>query len=218
MSRNRMWTVGTVLLVIAIVAAGWFLAIAPKRATAADLRSQQAAATQQADGLRTQIAMLKAQAADLPAQRARLATFQTKFPQTVELPRLIRGLTGANSAAGATLVTITPGLPAAPGADASAGTGTPPPANSPYLLVPVSVVVEGTYAQLVQFLDAVEALPRAVLATDVSIAGASDNTGTTSSASPLLQATVSIKAFVSPAGAAVSSTVPGAVPSTGSPS
>ena len=37
MTETRKWSAGAVVLIVAIVAAGWFLLVSPKRSDAADL-------------------------------------------------------------------------------------------------------------------------------------------------------------------------------------
>ncbi len=42
MTKSRTWTVGTAVLVVLILLAGWFLLVTPKRSHAADLQAQAA--------------------------------------------------------------------------------------------------------------------------------------------------------------------------------
>jgi hypothetical protein len=66
MDKVKQFVALTVVGALAILAAGWFLLVSPKRTEASDLREQ--AATQQSAnaGLETQLARLKSQAKDLP--------------------------------------------------------------------------------------------------------------------------------------------------------
>ena len=93
MSLTRKWSLLAAVLVVAIFAAGWFLLIAPKRTEANDLKTQ--AATQERDNaaLVQKLAELKAQQAELPQQRAKLAVFRTQIPDNPALPSLVRNLT-----------------------------------------------------------------------------------------------------------------------------
>lgn len=193
MSRTRLWGLGTAALILVIFVAGWFLAVSPKRAAVADLRAQEAEATQQANSLQTQIDVLKAQAAELPRQRQRLRAFATKFPRSVQLPTLIRNLNGLAVKSGVTVTTLSPSIPEAPAAATESGTAPPPTAaDSTYLLVPLSLTVTGSYSQLERFLDAMESLPRSLATTSVSIGKADQS----SAGSATLQAMIEGNAFV----------------------
>jgi hypothetical protein len=68
-SSPRVWIAGTVVLCLALVAAGWFLLVSPQRAEAADLRDQTAAADQRNAQLEVRIAELKEEFAQLPQRR-----------------------------------------------------------------------------------------------------------------------------------------------------
>lgn len=229
MTRTRIWALFTALAVGIIIFGGYALVLSPKRTELANLRSQRVAAAQQIALLHGQLAQLDAMARRLPVQQQRLAAFATKFPPTVALPDLIRSLTADAQAAGAAVTVLTPSAPTLPGAVAG-GTGTPaPPAGgsgtpASYVEVPLSVTVEGSYAQLTAFLGALEGMPRAVLVSAVSINRAQSGTATASDGSPLLDVTLTASAFAAPtasagsagsAGSGAAGSLPSA-PSTGS--
>lgn len=182
----------TVLGCLAILAAGWFLLVSPKRGEAADLRSQAADQVATNDKLKTELQVLKAQAKELPAEQAKLAAVSTKIPDNPALPGLVRALLEASTATGVELVSIAPGqpelvapvAPAAPAAPAagqaapaSAGAAapaataaTPPPGPAGQLAnIPVAINVVGDYFEVRSFMDALENLPRALRVHTLSI-------------------------------------------------
>jgi type IV pilus assembly protein PilO len=175
LTQTRKWILLTAVAVVAALALGWFLLIAPKRAEATDLRQQreeQAAANAQ---LRTRIEQLKILASDLPRQQARLQAVERKLPASPEMPTLVRSLVSAAASSKVSLVSMTPtpptfldaaaagGAPAATGAAARATTG-------PRLAqVPIAIVVAGDYYEVEQFLNKVETFQRAVLVTGLDI-------------------------------------------------
>lgn len=226
MTRTRIWALFTALAIGIILFGGYALVLSPKRAELADLRSQRVAAQQQIAVLHSQLAQLDAMARRLPIQQRRLAAFATKFPPTVALPDLIRNLTADAQATGAAVTVLTPSAPTLPGTAAS-GTGAPvPPASgsgtaASYVTVPLSVTVEGSYAQLTQFLGVLEGMPRAVLVSAVSVNRAQSGTAVASDGSPLLDVTLTASAFAAPTataantGSGAASSLPSA-PSTGS--
>ena len=113
MSLTRKWSLLAAVLVVAIFAAGWVLLISPKRSDAADLRSQANAQEAQNARLVQKLEMLKAQQAELPKQRATLATLRTQIPDNPALPSLIRDLTAAARKVGASIDELTPEPPVA---------------------------------------------------------------------------------------------------------
>src|SRR4051794_466247 len=99
-TRNSRWTAATGLICVVIMVAAWFLLIGPRRADAADLRSQREQAASTNDALQLQIAKLKAQFADLPARQAELAAIRTQLPEQADLPKLIRDIDSLGKSAG----------------------------------------------------------------------------------------------------------------------
>jgi Tfp pilus assembly protein PilO len=191
MTMTRKWSLLTVLLIIAVFVASWFLLIAPKHEKVASLKAE--AVTQQSanDRLVQQLSELKAQSLDLPKQKAALAVFAKQVPNNPALPSMIRDLTAAAKKTGATLVTIAPSdpvalavaAPVAPVAPPATGTGTEsngtdtapapvaaaPPAPS-LLQVPLKLKITGSYFELEQFINKLEGLRRSFLVSGFTLA------------------------------------------------
>jgi Tfp pilus assembly protein PilO len=175
MSKRRQWSLLTVVSVLAVLAAGWFMFVAPKRAQAASLRAQAVTQSQANGTLRAQVAALTLQARNLPRQRARLALLAAKIPNDPALPTLIVRLREAADRAGVTLVSLAPGPPLAVTATAAAGvpapTGSAAAAGTPQLLaIPIAVQVTGGFFQLEQLLTNLEDLPRSFLVGGLTVA------------------------------------------------
>lgn len=187
MDKLQQWVALTLVGALAILAAGWFLLVSPKRGEAADLRAQtvdQVAANSQLQG---QLQVLKAQAKDLPKKQAELAAVAAKIPNNPGLPALIRALTAASTSAGVEFVSVTPGAPVASVAPAAtvaapaAGTeaGLTAPSAGTLLSIPVNIDVVGDYFEVEQFLANLEGLPRALRVSNLSLApGTSPVAGT----------------------------------------
>ena len=123
MSRIQQWVAGTVVAVLAIVAAGWFLAVAPQKHKASSLGSQAASEEQSNAGLRNRVAALTAQMSAVPGEEASVAAIAAKIPADPELPSYVRALSTIASQTGVDLISIAPGVPTAivrPGADGCA--------------------------------------------------------------------------------------------------
>ena len=129
--KMKQWVALTAVGVLAVMAAGWFLLVSPKRGEASNIRAQVASQDSTNSGLQTQLAMLKAQAKTLPQQQAKLARVAAKIPDNPALPSLIRALSAAAEDAGVELVSIAPSgptpvaaaatTPTTPGATGAAG-------------------------------------------------------------------------------------------------
>ena len=188
MDKLKQWVALTVVGVMAVAAAGWFLLISPKRSEAASVRTQADQQVTTNSALQTQIQVLKSQAKQLPQQQARLAAVAAKIPDNPALPTLIRALSTAADDAGVELVSMSPGqpVPVAPAlaaapvavAPAPAGASAPvarvrPAASSPagsLQSIGMTLSVVGGYFQVEQFLDRVESLSRAMKVTAFTLA------------------------------------------------
>ena len=190
MEKLQQWVALTVAGSLALLAAGWFLVISPKKDEATELRTQTAAQVSANAMLETQLQVLRAQAKDLPSKQAELAQVAAKIPDNPSLPALIRALTAASTSAGIDFVSVTPGAPAAvvvapaaPTAPESATAQTTPtapagpvavgPAAGPagtLATIPVALNVVGDYFDIAQFVAEVENLPRALRVMDLTMA------------------------------------------------
>jgi type IV pilus assembly protein PilO len=237
-SKMKQWVALTAVGVLAVVAAGWFLLISPKRGEAADVRAQVTSQEQTNSGLQMQLATLKAQQKTLPAQQAKLATVAAKIPDNPALPALIRALSAAADDAGVELVSMSPGSPSPVAAAAPAGLGTGTSTGAAgaktgsgaqtlssagsasgysagvLTAIPLSLNVVGGYFQVEQFFDRLENLTRAAKVSGFSLApGANplkkDATGGAVDTGKTLNATITANVYMAVGrGAAASATVP----------
>jgi Tfp pilus assembly protein PilO len=197
MSNTRPWILGAAALSVLLAVAGWFLLISPERSKAADLHTQRVAQEQKNDQLRLQIAQLKAAYKTLPAKQAELAVIKRQLPNNPGLPTLVRSLSTIAADSGAGLTSVSPGAPVAAPAVGSAGTVAP----AGLLAIPVTIVVDGTYAQNELFLQKLQnTVTRAFLVQKLAISPL--DTGSLSNDTPfkpsgnLLRTTISGSIFV----------------------
>jgi len=189
MDKLKQWVVLAVAASIVIVAAGWFLAVSPKRAQAEELRVQAAEQLSANSALETQLQVLRAQAQELPKEQAKLAAVAAKIPSDPALPSLVRALLAASESSGAELVSVSPSppqlvvaaAPVAPPAPA-AGQSAPAPADAAaptaavpagpvgqLANIPLAITIAGDYFELQQFVAALEELPRALRISELAI-------------------------------------------------
>lgn len=214
MSKTRQWAMLTAVVCLAVLAAGWFLVIKPERSHAASLRTQKLSVDNASAQLQTQVAQLRQQQKDLPAQQKLLSQIATKIPDNPALPALIRQLSAAADGSGVDLVSLSPGQPtvAAAPAGAPAATSAGAAAASPLANIPLTLTVQGSYFNLEQFFNAIESLNRAMLVSgfNVSALQATTSGGAQSSgpsvAPGTLSATINAQVFESPQVAAAPTT------------
>jgi Tfp pilus assembly protein PilO len=197
MSVTRKWSLLAAVLAVAVLAAGWFLLVAPKRTEATDLRNKAVAQQQANDQLVSQLEMLKQQQVELPQQRAELAVMRKQIPDNPALPTLVRNLTEAGRKVGVSIQSMAPAAPvalvstteltpvAAPATESSSessssesgtDTATPVPVAAPpapsLFQVPLSLEVTGSYFELEQFVHRLEGLKRSLLVSGFTLAPA----------------------------------------------
>jgi type IV pilus assembly protein PilO len=165
--RAARWYIAAGLSAVLVLVAGWFLLVAPQRATAEE--TQLMAESKEAANLTTeqQIASLKAQYKDLPDIEKQTAAIRTKLPQAPSMPSLIRQLSSLAKSSGVALVAVAPQTPVAltdsgPGQSSLA---TPGQVNQ----IPLNIKVVGRFANVRLFLSGIERLDRAVLVTGVNV-------------------------------------------------
>jgi Tfp pilus assembly protein PilO len=221
----------TAVAVVAILAAGWFLLVSPKRGEASELQASTVSQKEANSRLQSQIEMLQAQQADLPKKRAELASIGRQIPDNPALPTLIRSLTAASRQVGVSLDSMSPAVPvpmvdpaltapvAPPSAtsgtnesntaDATAEESTPAPAAPaavpPSLYqVPLTVKMTGSFFELEQFISKLEGLKRSFLVTGFSLGAASGETATQGD----LELTLQGRVFLAPPQTTTTPTVP----------
>jgi Tfp pilus assembly protein PilO len=170
MSNTRPWILGAASLSILLAVASWFLLISPERSKAADYHAQRVTQQQQNDQLRLDLAKLKDEKSNLPAKQAELAVIKRQLPNSPALPTLIRNLNSIAAESGAGLTSVAPSTPvSAATSAAAAGSTVTVPSN--LVAIPLTIVVDGTYAQSELFLQKLQTkVTRGFLVQNIQIA------------------------------------------------
>lgn len=129
------------------------LLIRPKLSQIAEVRGEIVAAETEEARLRGEIARLESIRSDAPATMARLAKIQQYLPSEPELPSFIRAAQQAATSAGVNLVSIAPSQPA----PLTGGTGIDQ--------ITVTLVLDGSYVRIQDFMTRLESLSRIVQVT-----------------------------------------------------
>lgn len=162
-TRTSRLTAGVAAACVALLAATWFLLIAPRRADAEAYRVQRVDAVRANDLLRNKVAELRAQAATLPQTKQELAKLRTQLTPTEDLPTLVRTISSLSTKAGVSLRSIKPGVPTALTGPAAAGA-------SGVVAVPVTIEASGDYFQAVAFIRALQTdMTRVLLVKSIKI-------------------------------------------------
>jgi Tfp pilus assembly protein PilO len=176
MSQARRWSLLAIVAILAVLASGWFLLVAPKRSEASDLRDQTASAEQGNAQLRAKLAQLKALAPELPKREAEFAAIRRQIPDNPALPDLVRQLTVAGTKSGATVFSLAPATPVAmvPAGSAPVAAGATPAGTEQLMLVPLAIEMRGSYSELEDFVSRLEKLRRVVLVSGFSLEPSND--------------------------------------------
>jgi Tfp pilus assembly protein PilO len=137
----------SVLAGILLVALSWFLLFQPKNQEIVDLQAETESLEVQAQQLQLRVATLQRVREASPDFEAELAAAYAVIPREPALPAMLRQFQSAADESGVTLMAVTPARPA----DVGLEVGVPDLAR-----ISVSVDVEGSYFQMVDFLRRLE--------------------------------------------------------------
>lgn len=168
MTKLRQLWLLTAIGSLAVLALGYFLLVSPKAGEAAALREETQTQETMNRQLQAQIDQLNAQKKDLPKMQAELEEFETLVPGNPAMPAFLRMISDAADRTGVELESVTPNLPdfsKGVNLQTRASTMAPVPAPKGMVLVkiPTGIKVNGAYANISQFFDELESLPRALM-------------------------------------------------------
>lgn len=212
MSRNRLMLILAALSALAVAAGGFFLAVQPQLARAATADAETQSISSANAKTRGEIARLRDQARSLPKLRAELAALRASVPASGATSAFISQLNATAGTAGVKVSTITVGDAAAytppvaestaPASSSAGATATPSPTATAtptapaapsttvdssitaenFSVIPISVSVDGDFAQALAFVKGVQSNPRLFLIDSISSsiapAGPSDSAST----------------------------------------
>jgi Tfp pilus assembly protein PilO len=176
---TQIWSVITAVVVIALVAGGWFLGASPLLDAKGKSDTSRAEIAVQNDVLAAQIDALQEKKADLPQLEARAAELEDAIPGEVGGAVFIRSLNDLATASGVTLtsITISDGTAYEAPPEGEDIEGAPVPMTNAlitgenFVLVPVTIAVEGGWSELLAFVHAVQTGKRLVLVTSLASSG-----------------------------------------------
>ena len=158
-ASTRIWTFATVIVIIAVVALGWFLGAAPKLAESARYDSEREAVLVQNELSRTTLAQLEADFERLDEFERELAELQAEFPELPEYSDAVEALLEDAVREGLDLESVVIGEPAP--ADPTVVPdqfGQVPPGT--LLKLDVVITVLGDLPSTLAYIDSVQAAGR----------------------------------------------------------
>lgn len=208
MTVSRKWTMGTALVALLVLVAGWFLLISPKRAEVADLQAQADDQAATNSSLQVELELRKQQNKDLPEKQAELAELRTQIPETSDLTGYIRELQDIARQADVGLVSMAPAAAATLG-QAPVATGTTATLTPEALAgIDVEIVVAGDYFGIERFVNQIETTERYTLVGGLTIAEVEETSDVPAGATPELTATLNARIYLVPAAPAAPAPAP----------
>ena len=191
--RNRIFVIASVIGMVAVLLAGWFLGVSPQLSAAASDDTQRATVDGQNDALRVVVTQLIADEKDLPKLKEDLSVLQRSIPRMADTSKFIDDLNGIAVATGVAVSSITLSdalayvapVSAAPVAvqpvDAAAAAPIAAPVDplvpsavtnplvttKNFVLVPITIQTKGAYEQVLNFVNGIQTGSRLFLATSV---------------------------------------------------
>ncbi|MHB1234487.1 MAG: hypothetical protein ACYCZK_02310 [Microbacteriaceae bacterium] len=195
MEANRIWTIGSIVLMVVIVAAGWLLGIQPQLAAADAANQSRAQVHSSTVANQAVLEQLKKDYQGLDQLKQQLAALRQAVPAQADASAFVTELNALASAHQVTVKSIVvsdakpysppPAAPASPAPSASpAPTASPSPAPPPagtapgasnpqitaanFIVIPVQVTVSGPYGNVLDFVAGLQTGQRLFLVTAFS--------------------------------------------------
>lgn len=189
MDKNRIWVIGSVVVMVAVLVMGVLLGIQPQLAAVATANDARVAVEASNTGQASVLAQLKTDFAGIDALKANLVPLTTSVPSGTKIPDFVSQLDALAGATSVTLagMTVADAMPYAPPA-ALAATGTPdaaagasaggPASTSPltnaqitattFASLAVTITITGSYAHALDFVSGLQSGQRLYLVTGLT--------------------------------------------------
>lgn len=175
MNASRLWTIGSILVIVAIVAGTWFVGISPQLTAASAANDSRASVEAQNEVHEATLISLQEQFDDIDILRAELAELRKAVPADAALPELfsqIHQTAAANGVAVSSLAFADPS-PYAPveGAttDPELATAMASVSSGAFLVIPVDVTAVGPYQNVMAFVSSLQSGERLMLVHDLTL-------------------------------------------------
>jgi hypothetical protein len=207
-----------VIATLGILAAVWFMAVAPKREQAAKLASEVAAAQGQLAGAQSQVANASAAQARYQSAYASIVRLGKAVPASQEVPALIYQLAQATNQKNVEFASITATVPGAAAGGSSAAPGASATLGSGFAQMPFTFTFNGGFEHLYSLFQQLDGFTTRNASGDLNVSGrlltiqsvklapagsagsGATATGSGAGGSERLSGTITATAYVLPAG------------------
>lgn len=177
MRSNRLWGIGTAIVIVAVLALGWVLGVSPKLNELAGVTASLDAVNAQNQQHQLELAALEAQFENIDELRDELADLQAAVPSDVGLPDFIRQLNTLAAATGVAIDSIStsdPGaysVPAVPGTtvDAEGNVVALPAAPANLVTINTVIKIKGTPSAILLFVKGLQSGDRLFFISELAI-------------------------------------------------
>jgi len=175
MNASRLWTIGSILVIVVIVAGTWFVGISPQLASASAANDSRAAVEAQNEVHEATLLSLEKQFDDIEALRAELAEARKAVPADAGLPELFRQVHRTAAANGVTVSALafadpTPYVPLEGAAlDPEVAAAMVSASSGSFLVISVDVTVLGPYQDVMAFVTNLQSGERLMLVHDLTL-------------------------------------------------
>ncbi len=168
-ASTRIWTFATVIVIVIVIALGWFLGISPKLADAARFDAERSSVQAQNDLARVTLAQLQADFERLDELLLELESLRAEFPTDAAYDDAVEELLTELLSAELTLQNVAINEPAPTTADVLQDGDAPPPSEADgdgvlptgsLLRVSVSVTVLGPLSAILSYIETLQESPR----------------------------------------------------------
>ena len=171
MNLTRLWGVVSALLVLVILAGGWFLGVSPQLNRAATANEQLVQVQSGNELQRLTLAGLQQLEEQRPELEAQLADGRQAIPALAQFPPLLQELSDLAGASGVTLSNFS-AQPAQSFVPAEQYAEIVPAGLDPatFITIPLRIEVEGSFGQVLDLVQRVQAANRYLLVSDLRVA------------------------------------------------
>jgi Tfp pilus assembly protein PilO len=177
MNATRLWTLGTIIMIIALLAGTWMIGVSPRLSEATLANDERANVEQQNLMHQATLVALQTQFEGKGELEKELTEMQKAVPSSLELPALINELNRLSGNAGVVVKSLTLGVPTPYVLPTDAAPADPQftaamagitPEN--LLIIPIDLSVSGTYGAVMAFVSSIQTGDRLILVHDLALA------------------------------------------------
>ena len=193
MNKNKLWVVGAVLVMVALVAGGWLIGIQPQLSAVASADQNRVIVESQNAKNQLLLTKLKRDYEGIVVLKNQLDTLRAAVPAGADISTFVSELNGLASTHKITVKSISvsdakpyapaPPVPAStPGGRPSVTTTNPRITSANFVLIPVQFSVTGNYATVLDFVHDVQTGPRLFFVSTFTTTGSTTAAGVANAA------------------------------------